>query len=206
MGKAKDNGVGKKEAKSSDAPSTLHPPYFEMISESLSALKDRTGSSQQAIAKFIEAKYKDALPPNFQKILSVQLKKFVKSERLVKVKNSFKISSTEKLKSTIKESLKKKKESTTKKSPAPNEKVAKKISEKGMKTKRLSLVKTPEGLKKVNKGAEKKLVVTGKTKSLSQVKTPEGLKKKKKNLTPTKRKSTTANPTGSPRPTKKARK
>lgn len=176
-----------------------------MISESLSALKDRTGSSQQAIAKFIEAKYKDVLPPNFQKILSVQLKKFVKSERLVKVKNSFKISSTEKLKSTIKESTKKTKKSTVETSPAPMEKATKKISEKGMKTKMLSQVKTPEGLKKVNKGAEKKPLVTGKTKRLSQVKTPEVLKEKK-NLTPTKRKSTTAKPTGSSRPTKKARK
>lgn len=183
-----------------------------MISDSISTLKDRTGSSQQAIAKFIQAKYEGALPPNFQKMLSVQLKKFVKSERLVKVKNSFKISSTEKLKSVAKgsELSRNKKSTTTKTSPAPDEtNAAKKIADKaGLKTKRLSQVKTPEVLKKANKGGvEKKPVATGKTKRLSQVKTPDGLKKKTKNSTPSKRKSsTTAKPAGPSRPTKKAKK
>ncbi|KAH7517012.1 hypothetical protein FEM48_Zijuj09G0016800 [Ziziphus jujuba var. spinosa] len=205
---AKDTTVAakKRTTKSSEtAPSIAHPPYFDMISDALSTLKDRTGSSQPAIAKFIEAKYKEHLPPNFQKILSVQLKKFVKSERLVKVKNSFKISSTEKLKFAIKEA--RNKETTTKSTPTPKEKVAKKISDKGLKTKRLSQVKTPEALKKANKGSDKKNkrpVVDGKIKRLSQVKTPEGLKKKK-NSTPAKRKS--AKPAdSSSRPIKKVRK
>ncbi|GMY17026.1 histone H1-like [Fagus crenata] len=119
--------------------STLHPPYFEMISEAILTLKDRTGSSQQAIAKFIEDKYKQVLPTNFKKVLSVQLKKFVKSERLVKIKNSFKVSSTEKLKLAVKETQKKKGNDKAKKAVMPKEKVAKKISEKRLKTKRLLL-------------------------------------------------------------------
>ncbi|KAG7970977.1 hypothetical protein I3843_07G111900 [Carya illinoinensis] len=95
---------------------TLHPPYFEMISEAILTLKDRTGSSQQAIAKFAEEKYKKVLPPNFKKVLSVQLKRFVKSERLVKIKNSFKVSSTEKVKLAVKEkeTIKKKEDDSTK--------------------------------------------------------------------------------------------
>ncbi|KAL2510506.1 Histone H1.2 [Abeliophyllum distichum] len=61
-------------------------------------MKDRTGSSQPAIAKFIEENYTSNLPTNFKKILSAQLKRFVKSEKLVKVKNSYKISPSEKVK------------------------------------------------------------------------------------------------------------
>ncbi|KAJ7973024.1 histone H1-like [Quillaja saponaria] len=169
----------------------IHPPYFEMISEALTTLNDRTGSSQQAIAKFIEDKYKKSLPPNFKKMLSVQLKKFVKSERLFKVKNSFKLSSTEKLKLVIKESQKKKITKPIKQDSAP-------------KNKRLGQIKTPEVLKKADKN-KKKPVVTGggKLKRLSQVKTPEWVKKNK-NLTPIKRKS--SNPMNSSRPTKKAKK
>lgn len=64
---------------------------FQMIKEAITSLKDRTGSSQPAIANFIEEKYWGALPPNFKKLLSVQTKKFAKSEKLVKVKNSLKI-------------------------------------------------------------------------------------------------------------------
>lgn len=167
-------------------------------------MKDRTGYSQPAIAKSVEAKYKDRLPPDFQKILSVQLKKFAKSERLVKVKNSLKISSTEMLKGCHQRVQ----ETMTKATPKPKEKPAKKISDKGLKTKRLSQIKTPDALKKANKGSDKKKkkpVANGKMKRLSQVKTPEGQKKKKmKNSTPAKRKS--AKPAdSSSRPTKKVR-
>ncbi|KAH7858190.1 hypothetical protein Vadar_021076 [Vaccinium darrowii] len=69
-----------------------HPPYAEMISEAIVALKERTGSSQIAIAKFIEEKQKASnLAPNFKKLLLNQLKKQVAAGKLVKVKNSFKL-------------------------------------------------------------------------------------------------------------------
>ncbi|KDP28216.1 hypothetical protein JCGZ_13987 [Jatropha curcas] len=171
--KKKDN------KKTTNSPPVLHhPPYFEMISEAILALKERNGSSQPAIAKLIEEKYQTVLPSNFKKLLSVQLKKFVKSERLVRIKHSYKISSTEKLKLAIKEtSTTQKSKSDAKKKPslAPKEKNAKKINipEKGSKTKRLGQVKTPEVLKKPKKDGK-----TEKMKRLSQVKTPEVLKKK----------------------------
>ncbi|VFQ65321.1 unnamed protein product [Cuscuta campestris] len=82
-GKAKKAAVTKKPR--------AHPPYAEMITEAIVALKERTGSSLVAIAKFIEDKEKD-LPPNFRKLLLGQLKKLVVSGKLTKVKNSFKIS------------------------------------------------------------------------------------------------------------------
>ncbi|KAK8693797.1 hypothetical protein V6N13_071366 [Hibiscus sabdariffa] len=157
-----------------------HPPYLEMICEAISTLKDRTGSSQPAIAKFIEDKYGKMLPPNFNKLLSVQLNKFVKSEKLVKLKNSYKISSTEKLKLVIDDTQKKKEGTAKNKSPKPKEKAAKKVSEKSVKTKRLSQVKTPEALKKAKNDVKKKPVSGSKVKRLSQVKTPEGLKRKTK--------------------------
>lgn len=68
----------------------------QMISEAITSLKDRHGSSQPAIAKFVERKHPELLPPNFKKLLSIQLKKFVKSEKLTKVKNSYKISAPKK--------------------------------------------------------------------------------------------------------------
>ncbi|GFZ04558.1 hypothetical protein Acr_17g0001300 [Actinidia rufa] len=137
--------------------STLHPPYLQMIGEAISLLKDRTGSSQPAIAKFIENEYKSLLPPNFKKILSIQLKKFVKSEKLVKIKNSYKISSSEKVKSVS---------HTTKELQKKNG------VEKVEKTKRLSQLKTPEALKKklrANNGNN----AARKMKRLSQIKTPK---------------------------------
>ena len=63
-----------------------------MIKDAIVTLKERTGSSQYAIQKFIEEKHK-SLPPTFRKLLLVNLKRLVASEKLVKVKASFKIPS-----------------------------------------------------------------------------------------------------------------
>ncbi|MQK22446.1 hypothetical protein EI013_29185, partial [Escherichia coli] len=45
-----------------------HPPYEEMIKEAIVTLKEKSGSSQYAIAKCVEEKQKQ-LPPNFRKLL-----------------------------------------------------------------------------------------------------------------------------------------
>lgn len=120
-----------------------------MISEAITAMKDRTGSSQPAIAKFMEENYATQLPPNFKKILSVQLKKFVKSEKLVKVKNSYKISIAEKVKKPAAAAAVEKKQPSKKDAAKVKEKEsAKKVVEKAKRTKRLSQVKTPEAMKK----------------------------------------------------------
>ncbi|KAH6823371.1 winged-helix DNA-binding transcription factor family protein [Perilla frutescens var. hirtella] len=134
------------------SPSSLHPPYFQMISEAITTMKDRSGSSQPAIAKFMEVNYVKMLPPNFKKILSIQLKRFVKSEKLVKVKNSYKIAVAEKVKKTadadiVQKRLQSKKETVEKQS-------AKKVVEKAKRTKRLSQLKTPEALKKTKTAAK----------------------------------------------------
>jgi histone H1/5 len=100
---------------------TAHPPYFEvsvcrlpfccldsfwfgigsdriwlrsvqMIKEAISALKERTGSSAHAIAKYMGGKYGASLPANYKKMLSIQLRGFAAKGKLVKVKASYKLS------------------------------------------------------------------------------------------------------------------
>lgn len=66
-----------------------HPPYVDMIKEALVTLKERNGSSQQALKKFIGGKYK--LPQGWEKTLSVQLKRLVEDGKLVRVKASYKL-------------------------------------------------------------------------------------------------------------------
>ncbi|PIA56004.1 hypothetical protein AQUCO_00700371v1 [Aquilegia coerulea] len=53
--------VASKETKSS-VTKPSHPPYFQMIKEAILALKERGGSSPQAIAKYMEEKFKAVLP------------------------------------------------------------------------------------------------------------------------------------------------
>lgn len=61
-----------------------------MVKEAIVTLKERTGSSQYAITKFIEENQKN-LPANFKKLLLTQLKKLVAGGKLVKVKASYKL-------------------------------------------------------------------------------------------------------------------
>ncbi|CAA2979039.1 histone H1-like [Olea europaea subsp. europaea] len=166
-----------KTTSSSSSPSNLHPPYLQMISEAITTMKDRAGSSQPAIAKFIEVNYTASLPANFKKILSAQLKRFVKSEKLVKVKNSYKISPSEKVKrpaNSVENKTHRKKgvKNVATKTTGSNKEVVKKDDEKAKKTKRLSQVKTPEALKKKIMGKKnvKGSVTEGKLKKSSQVK------------------------------------
>ncbi|KAK4351719.1 hypothetical protein RND71_031032 [Anisodus tanguticus] len=160
--------------KASNSSPIVHPPYFQMIKEAITSLKNLSGSSQPAISKFIEAKYKQFLPPNFKEILSAQLKKLVKSEKLFKINNSYKISANSQKEKTV-----------SHKNLAPKVTAEKEV-EKAAKMKRLSQVKTPEALKK------NASIVAGKTggkmKRLSQVKTPDR-QKKTKVVTPMKQKS-----------------
>merc|ERR1712157_314262 len=99
-----------------------HPPYEKMVKAALVALKDRTGSSTQAIAKYMKANYD--LPENFAKSLSRFLKKYVESGKLVKVKASYKLGSLKTEPKPKKKKVAKKK--APKKTTAPKKKVAKK--------------------------------------------------------------------------------
>ncbi|XP_022938185.1 histone H1-like [Cucurbita moschata] len=89
---SKDSKAKKSSGAKKTKSSPTHPPFFQMISEAIVSLKERTGSSQYAITKFSEEKHK-VLPSNFRKLLLVHLKKLVAADKLVKVKNSYKLPS-----------------------------------------------------------------------------------------------------------------
>merc|ERR1712162_56109 len=103
------------------AAAALHPPYEQMVKAALVALKDRTGSSAQAIAKYMRANFK-GLPENMPKQLSKCLKRCVENEKLKKVKASYKLGT---LKADPKPK-KPKKKTAPKKKAAPKKKPAKK--------------------------------------------------------------------------------
>ncbi|KAI7985163.1 HMG-Y-related protein A [Camellia lanceoleosa] len=65
-----------------------HPPYAEMITEAITALKEKDGSSRQAIAKYIEKAYSN-LPATHSTLLTHQLKRLKNTGQLVMVKHSY---------------------------------------------------------------------------------------------------------------------
>jgi len=68
----------------------------QMIKEAiLSQDGGKVGASPYAIAKHMGQKHRDVLPPNYRKVLAVQLRGFAAKGRLVKVKASFKLAAAE---------------------------------------------------------------------------------------------------------------
>lgn len=66
----------------------LHPPYAEMIIAAISALKDKDGSSRQAISKYIEKEFIN-LPPTHATLLTHHLKRLKNQGQLIMVKHSY---------------------------------------------------------------------------------------------------------------------
>merc|ERR1712048_452947 len=116
-------------AKKSKKAAASHPPYATMVQEAIKDLKDRTGSSTVAIAKWVESKY--TLPDTFKKSLSTALKKMTEDGKLVKVKASYKLGAALKAapkKKVVKKKPKKvvkkpKKAAPKKKTTAPKKKI-----------------------------------------------------------------------------------
>jgi len=65
-------------AKKATAPSE-HPPYKDMIKEAISQLKERNGSSRQAIKKYISSNFKGIKESNFDTQFNAALKRGVTS-------------------------------------------------------------------------------------------------------------------------------
>lgn len=164
-----------KEGKSKNATSAptkkprAHPPYSEMINEAITALKERTGSSQFAIAKFIEEKQKANLPNNFKKLLLVQLKKLVANGKLVKVKNSFKLP-PKSSSSTAAAAAKKPKPSST--AAVAKKPKASSTDAAAKQTKTKSKPKAKEAAVKSIKSPAKKAVAAAKMKKLKSIRSP----------------------------------
>ncbi|GAX12095.1 hypothetical protein FisN_15Lh213 [Fistulifera solaris] len=90
----KDEPSAKKRKPAPGTASSLNRSYGQLIQEAIVALKDRTGSSQPAISKWILSNYPDLQDgAHFRRNLNGALKLGVKKEHFTKVKCSYKISS-----------------------------------------------------------------------------------------------------------------
>ncbi|XP_061999522.1 histone H1 [Rosa rugosa] len=142
-----------KEKKPKQPKTAAHPPYFQMITEALLALNEKSGSSPYAIAKYMEEKHEAVLPANFKKTLALQLKNSEARGKLVKVRASYKLSEAGKedksaSKRTTRASKPKeeeKKNTKTKASAAP--KVTKKKPAKKNKKSSAAKPKQPKSIK-----------------------------------------------------------
>lgn len=134
----------KKAAKKPAKPAE-HPKYSDMIAAAIAALKERSGSSRQAIAKYVKANYK--VGDNSDVHIKQALKRGVTSGAFIQVKGtgasgSFKLAKKE---SAAKKPAKK----PAAKKPAAKKPAAKKTPSK----KKAATKRTP---KKVKKPAAKK--------------------------------------------------
>ena len=149
--------------KMSTKKSSDHPTYAVMISSAISTLKDRTGSSRQAITKFVCANYKvdaDKAAPHLLRAL----KKGVQDGVFKMARQSGKGAGSYKLVVKKKPTAKKAKSSTKseavagkKSKPSNNKSGAAKKSEAGKKSKvgLKSVTKKPKVGKKSEKASKK---------------------------------------------------
>jgi len=155
-----------------------HPKYVDMIAEAIGALKERKGSSRQAILKYVEANFK--VGDNANVHLKVALKRGVISGVFKQTKGtgasgSFRVA--EKPKVAKKPAAKKPaaKKPATKKPAAKKSTPAKKKS-----TTKKSTPKKKPAAKKAKKPAAKKPVAAKKPAAKKAKKTPKKTKKAKK--------------------------
>ena len=127
-----------------------HPTYHCMIASAISSLKERRGSSRQAILKYVSANYKVTERCNLH--LNRALKKGVADSSITKVKGSYKLAVAVKAKKAIKPKT-------------PKKKTPKKVAKKTAKPKKAPAKKTKKATpkkakkpvaKKVKKSATKK--------------------------------------------------
>lgn len=181
----------KKKAKSGATKSKpnppTHPKVSEMVVKSITTLKERGGSSLQAIKKYISSQYKvdiDRLTPFIRKYL----KSAVAAGTLVQTKGkgangSFKLSAsgqkTKEPKKTVKKA-KKEGAASPKKAKAPAKKTAK-PKEKAEKKKKPATKKSTAGAKKVAKPKSPKKAKATKPKAPKpkKLKTPKKAAPKK---------------------------
>ena len=122
-----------------------HPKYQEMIAAAIGTLKERTGSSRQAISKYVTANYK--VGDNASTHLKLALKRGVATGQFKQVKGagasgSFKLSEKPMKAAKKKPAAKKPAAKKAKKTAAPKKPAAKKATPK--KAAKKSAKKTPK--------------------------------------------------------------
>merc|ERR1712188_41675 len=124
-----------------------------MIKAAIKGIKDRKGCSGMAIAKYLSANY--TLPDGYKKRMSLQLKKLVAAEKLIKDKVRYKLGEALKkdVKPKKKPAAKKKpvKKKTPAKKPAVKKPAAKKPAAKKPAPKKKAAPKKPTTAKKAKK-------------------------------------------------------
>ena len=145
---------------------SLHPPTSVMVNNAISSLKERTGSSLQAIKKYVAATYK-VDPVKYGPFIRKALKSGVEKKTLVQVKGtgasgSFKMAKTVEKAKKKPEKAKKTKPAAKKKASKPKKKAVKtpkkKVAKKGAKPKKPIAKKTakPAAKKPAKKAPKKK--------------------------------------------------
>ena len=170
--KAKKAAAEKKAAPKKPAD---HPKYSEMIAAAIGALKERTGSSRQAIVKYIAANYKVSESAGTH--VKLALKRGVVSGSLKQVKGSgasgsFKLA--EKPKPAKKKPAAKKPAAKKAKKPAAKKPAAKKAAKKTPK----KAAKKPAAKKTPKKAAKKPAAKKPAKKTAAKKKTPSKKAKK----------------------------
>ncbi|XP_039008565.1 histone H1-like [Hibiscus syriacus] len=189
--KAKESKPKKAAAPKKPRASSTHPTYEEMIKDAIVSLKERTGSSQYAISKFIEGKQKQ-LPWNFKKLLLFHLKKLAAAGKLTKVKNSYKLppESSSKPATTVSAPAKKKPVATKAKSkPASKAKEGKSVKSGSKAPAKKNTPKPKSKPAAKPKAAPKAKPAQTKTKAVASV---------KPNITPAARSKAAAKPKDKP--------
>jgi len=157
-----------------------HPKYCDMITTAICTLKERSGSSRQAISKYIQANY--AVGDKYQKHLNTALKSGVSSDLLKQVKGtgasgSFRIGEKPKKKSkAVKKPAAKKVAKKPKKKSATKKSAAKKPAAKKVAAKKPAAKKPAAKKPAAKKAAAKKPVA----KKAAAAKKPVAKKAKKK--------------------------
>ena len=123
--------------------------YYDKIKKAIATLKDRTGSSRQAIKNFIEKEDGKEMAGVTNRAFLTALKKGVTDGKLVQVKGSYKLAAAEKkAPKPKKKKVVKKKKTVVKKKKTVVKKKAKKVSAKKTSTKKKSASKKKKSVKK----------------------------------------------------------
>ena len=162
-------GKAQKKKSVSKKAVTTHPKYIDMITDAIKGLKARSGSSRQAIKKYVQSN--NTVSDNFENPLKLALRKGVQSGALKQVKGtgasgSFKVADIKKVakKKPSKTGAAKKagKKSKSAKKPAAKKPAAKKPAAKKTPVKKPA-AKKPAAKKPVAKKPAAKKVVKKKT-------------------------------------------
>ena len=135
-------------SKMSAAKAPDHPPYLEMIRNAIADLKERGGSSRQAIEKYVRANFGIELDNKTNNArLKLALKKGVEKKKLIQVKGS---GASGSFKNAPEEKKKKEKPKPKKPAAKPKKPKAKEAKSKGKspKTKPAAKKGTPSKTKK----------------------------------------------------------